>query len=77
MNCYLCGMTVRDLDAHHNGEHLDCPDCGEYTISGVVRRELSAREIDYPRMREDMHRQRQANATSVAHIDSESVIWKA
>lgn len=76
MNCYLCGMTARELGTQDQGEHLDCPDCGEYTISGVVRRELGTRRIDYALMREDMHRQRQANATSVAHIDSESVIWK-
>lgn len=75
MNCYLCGQAARELGADQDGQHIACPDCGEYAISSIVRRELGKRSIDRGPMREDMHRQRQSNATLVAHINSETVIW--
>ena len=76
MNCYVCGQPARQLGTDHDGEHIACPECGEYTISNAVRRELGERMIDAGRLREDLHRQRQSNATLVAHINSETVVWR-
>ncbi|EJL03545.1 hypothetical protein PflQ2_1762 [Pseudomonas fluorescens Q2-87] len=40
-------------------------------------KELGAKQIDYLKMREDLHRQRQDNATSIAEINTETAIWRA
>lgn len=76
MNCYLCGLEAKELQSDGHGQHVDCPDCGDYVISNLVKRELGGRQIDYVRLRGDMHRQRQVNATSTAQINTETVIWK-
>lgn len=75
MNCYLCKMEARDCGTDTDGRHVDCPDCGEYVISNIVIRQLATRSLDFPHMRADMHMQRQADATSVAMINSETAIW--
>lgn len=75
MNCYLCKMEARDLGTDTDGQHVDCPDCGEYVISRIVIRQLGTQALDFAHMREDMHMQRQADATRVATINSETAIW--
>jgi hypothetical protein len=36
---------------------------------------LASRTFNYPKMRDDLHRQRQFNATSVAEINTQTAIW--
>ncbi|MCL6701202.1 hypothetical protein [Pseudomonas sp. T1.Ur] len=75
MKCYLCGLEAKQSEADQSGELVDCGDCGTYKISSLVLKELATKKFDYPKMRDDLHRQRQFNATSVAEINTESVIW--
>lgn len=75
MKCYLCGLEAQQSEEDQGGELVNCPDCGSYKISGLVLKELGARKFNYPKMRDDLHRQRQFNATSVAEINTETAIW--
>ncbi|WP_434703007.1 hypothetical protein J3P85_19095 [Pseudomonas sp. Z1-12] len=75
MNCYLCGLEAQQSEEGQKGELVNCADCGTYTISGLVLKELGTRKLNYPKMRDDLHRQRQFNATSVAEINTETAIW--
>jgi hypothetical protein len=75
MYCYLCGLEAQQYKQEQGGELVDCSDCGTYTISGLVLKELGAKKFNYPEMRDDLHRQRQFNATSVAEINTETAIW--
>jgi hypothetical protein len=68
-------MEARDCGTDTDGQHVDCPDCGEYVISRIVIRQLGAQSLDYAYMREHMHMQRQSDATAVATINSETAIW--
>ncbi|MBV4455492.1 MULTISPECIES: hypothetical protein [Pseudomonas] len=77
MNCYLCGLQAQ---AQQSGEDqgtelVDCSDCGTYRISSSVLKMLASRTFNYPKMRDDLHRQRQFNATSVAEINTQTAIW--
>jgi hypothetical protein len=74
MNCYLCGLEAR-LEQAEDGELVDCSDCGTYRISGLVLKALNVKKFNYSEMRDDLHRQRQFNATSVAEINTETAIW--
>jgi len=74
MKCYLCGTEARSEQAK-GGELVTCDDCGIYQISGLVLKELGAKKFDYSKMRDDLHRQRQFNATLVAEINTETAIW--
>jgi predicted RNA-binding Zn-ribbon protein involved in translation (DUF1610 family) len=75
MNCYLCRMEAHDCGSDTDGQHVNCPDCGEYVISRIVIRQLGTQSLDYAEMREHMHMQRQSDATLVATINSETAIW--
>ena len=75
MNCYLCGLESQKRHTTPDGERVVCRDCGEYDISSVVLRELKGRPLNFSKMRDDLHRQRQYNATAVAEINSETAIW--
>ncbi|WP_152632708.1 MULTISPECIES: hypothetical protein [Pseudomonas] len=77
MKCYLCGLEGQEAEPMSGGELVSCQDCGVYRISGLVLKELGAKQIDYLKMREDLHRQRQDNATSIAEINTETAIWRA
>ena len=74
MNCYLCGLQARS-ERDQDGELVDCSDCGTYRISSLVLKELRGKKFNYSEMRDDLHRQRQFNATSVAEINTETAIW--
>ena len=74
MNCYLCGLEARS-EQDGGGELVDCSDCGTYSISALVLKELRGKKFNYSEMRDDLHRQRQFNATSVAEINTETAIW--
>ncbi|WP_426113480.1 hypothetical protein [Pseudomonas sp. DSP3-2-2] len=74
MNCYLCGLEAQS-EQYEGGELVDCSDCGTYRISGLVLKELRGKKFNYSEMRDDLHRQRQFNATSVAEINTETAIW--
>lgn len=75
MNCYLCGLEAKQAQRNQDDELIDCPDCGTYRISALVLKELEGKKFNYPKMRDDMHRQRQFNATSIAEINTETAIW--
>ncbi|SEI43569.1 hypothetical protein SAMN03159495_0215 [Pseudomonas sp. NFR16] len=74
MKCYLCGLDAQQ-DMSPMGKLVTCRDCGTYKISEIVLRELGSRKLNFSKMRDDLHRQRQYNATSVAEINSETAIW--
>lgn len=75
MNCYVCGMGAKE-SGEGQGEHLvDCSDCGTYRISSLVLKELETKKLEFSKMRDDLHRQRQFNATSVAEVNTETAIW--
>lgn len=75
MNCYVCGQEAQQATHDQGGEVVTCADCGVYAISGLVLKELGTKKFNYPKMRDDLHRQRQFNATSVAEINTETAIW--
>lgn len=75
MKCYLCGIQAQKTDEAHGGQLVDCSDCGVYRVSGLVLKELGAKRFNFTEMRDDLHRQRQFNATSVAEINTETAIW--
>lgn len=75
MKCYLCGLDAQKTDEAHGGQLVDCSDCGIYRVSGLVLKELGAKKFNFAMMRDDLHRQRQFNATSVAEINTETAIW--
>ena len=75
MNCYLCGLESQKNERFERGELITCRDCGAYRISGAVLRELGPRLLNLERMRKDLHRQRQENATHLAEINTETAIW--
>jgi hypothetical protein len=75
MNCYLCGLEAQQSEQDQGGKLVVCSDCGTYKISGLVLKELGAKKFNYSEMRDDLHRQRQFNATSVAEINTETAIW--
>ncbi|WP_434562412.1 hypothetical protein J3P95_09425 [Pseudomonas sp. Z5-35] len=75
MKCYLCGLEAQQCEEDQGGERVDCADCGTYKISSLVLKELGTKNFNYPKMRDDLHRQRQFNATSVAEINTETAIW--
>jgi ribosome-binding protein aMBF1 (putative translation factor) len=75
MNCYLCGLEAEQRETTQSGQVVVCRDCGEYMISDVVLRQLESRPLDFSKMRDDLHRQRQYNADSLAQINSETAIW--
>jgi len=75
INCYLCGTDAEVVRADEQGQQVSCVECGEYVISNIVVRELQHKSLDFPAMRDDLHRQRQYNATVIARIDSESAKW--
>ncbi|MCF4997378.1 hypothetical protein GIW70_22275 [Pseudomonas syringae] len=75
MNCYLCGLKGQQSENYQDGELVSCSDCGTYKISNLVLKELKTRAFDFSKMRDDLHRQRQFNATSVAQINTETAIW--
>lgn len=74
MNCYLCGTQARSKQ-DSGGELVTCSACGMYKISVLVLKELGAKKFNYSKMRDDLHRQRQFNATLVAEINTETAIW--
>lgn len=75
MNCYLCGLDARRSDEGQGSQLVDCADCGTYRISSLVLKELQTKTFEFSKMRDDLHRQRQFNATSVAEINTETAIW--
>jgi hypothetical protein len=75
MKCYLCGLEAQKADEPQGGELVDCSDCGIYRVSGLVLKELGAKRFNFAMMRDDLHRQRQFNATLVAEINTETAIW--
>jgi hypothetical protein len=75
MKCYLCGLQVQQQERHEGGEEVTCRDCGVYRISAAILRSLGPRQLNFAKMREDLHRQRQANAALVADVNSETAIW--
>ncbi|TDV51150.1 hypothetical protein EC919_10622 [Pseudomonas graminis] len=75
MNCYLCAIEAQQRESTQGGKVVVCRDCGEYLISDVVIRQLPSKPLNFSRMREDLHRQRQSNATSMAQINSETAVW--
>ncbi|MDQ0740771.1 putative Zn finger protein [Pseudomonas sp. W4I3] len=75
MNCYLCGLEAKQSDEGQSTKLVDCSDCGTYRISSLVLKELETRNFEFSKMRDDLHRQRQFNATSVAEINTETAIW--
>ncbi|WP_411380062.1 hypothetical protein [Pseudomonas sp. MPB26] len=75
MNCYLCGLQAKQSEEDQGSELVDCSDCGTYKISSIVLRELGSKTFNYPKMRDDLHRQRQFNATAVAEINTQTAIW--
>ena len=75
MKCFLCGMEAEEIEPSEDGKHVQCPDCGSYVISNRVLHELSSRRFDFSKMRDDLHRQRQFNATSTAQINTETAVW--
>lgn len=75
MNCYLCEREAELRESTQSGQVMVCRDCGEYLISNVVLREIKSRPLNFSKMRDDLHRQRQYNATSLAQINSETAIW--
>ena len=75
MNCYLCDLEAEQRESTQSGQVVVCRDCGEYLISDVVLRQLASKPLDFSGMREDLQRQRQSNATSMAQINSETAVW--
>ncbi|WP_300629913.1 hypothetical protein [Pseudomonas sp.] len=75
MNCYLCGLEAKQSEDGERGELVDCSDCGTYRISRLVLKELETKTFEFSKMRDDLHRQRQYNATLVAEINTETAIW--
>ncbi|MCF7531982.1 hypothetical protein [Pseudomonas petrae] len=75
MNCYLCQAEADQREPTQGGQVVVCRDCGEYLISDVVLRQLPSKPLNFSKMREDLHRQRQSNATSRAQINSETAVW--
>jgi len=75
MKCYLCGLEAQKTDEAHGSQLVDCADCGIYRVSGLVLKELGAKGFNFAKMRDDLHRQRQFNATLVAEINTETAIW--
>jgi hypothetical protein len=75
MNCYICGLEEQHSEAFDDGELVSCRDCGVYRITRLVLKELGPRALSLSKMPEELHRQRQCNATSVAEINTETVIW--
>jgi DNA-directed RNA polymerase subunit RPC12/RpoP len=75
MKCYLCELQAQQSEADQGEKLIDCPDCGTYKISNLVLKELTSKKLDYPKMRDELHRQRQFNATSLAEINTETAIW--
>lgn len=75
MKCYLCGLEAQKTDEAQGGQLVDCSDCGIYRVSGLVLKELGAKRFNFTKMRDDLHRQRQFNATLVAEINTETAIW--
>ncbi|AZE90268.1 hypothetical protein C4J97_3575 [Pseudomonas orientalis] len=75
MNCYLCGMEAKQSGEGQGDRLVDCSDCGTYRISSLVLKELETKKFEFSKMRDDLHRQRQFNATSVAEINTETAIW--
>jgi hypothetical protein len=75
MNCYLCRLEAQQSEPTDDGKLVTCRDCGVYRITKLALKELGPRALNLSKMREDLHRQRQYNATSVAEINTETVIW--
>lgn len=75
MNCYLCGIEAQQSEQIEDGELVTCRDCGVYRITRLVLKELGPRSLSFSKMRDDLHRQRQYNSTSVAEINTETAIW--
>ncbi|MBV4484971.1 hypothetical protein HU727_005155 [Pseudomonas sp. SWRI153] len=75
MKCYLCGLDAQKTDEANGGQLIECSDCGTYRVSGLVLKELEVKAFNFPKMRDDLHRQRQFNATLVAEINTETAIW--
>jgi len=75
MKCYLCALEAQKTDEAHGSQLVDCADCGIYRVSGLVLKELGAKGFNFAKMRDDLHRQRQFNATLVAEINTETAIW--
>ena len=75
MNCYLCQTEAEQRESTQSGQVVVCRDCGDYLISDVVLRQLESRPLNFSKMRDDLHRQRQYNATSMAQVNSETAIW--
>jgi len=74
MQCYLCGLDAQN-ELSPMGELVTCRDCGTFKVSGIVLRKLRSRKLNFSKTRDDLHRQRQYNATTVAEINSETAIW--
>ncbi|MBD8598789.1 hypothetical protein [Pseudomonas sp. CFBP 8772] len=75
MNCYLCGIEAEQRESAQGGKVVICRDCGGYVISDVVLRQLASKPLNFSKMREDLHHQRQSNATSMAQINSDTAVW--
>ncbi len=46
LNCLICKASAKELTPEKEGVHLDCPECGQYTVSGSMVRMFDVRELD-------------------------------
>jgi predicted RNA-binding Zn-ribbon protein involved in translation (DUF1610 family) len=75
MQCFLCKLEAKGSESADSVE-VNCPDCGQYQISHLVIKQLATRQLEYSKMRDDLHRQRQFNNTLMAEINTQTAIWE-
>lgn len=76
MRCYICEKQAVEAPRAGDGENIDCPECGEYAISGtavaMLRRDV--RVFNLARSREWLAEER-AQGQQRPLINSANNLW--
>jgi hypothetical protein len=75
MWCLNCSEDARCIESGMDGVELICPECGHFSVSGIVMRERKERRFDVEQTKLWLHREREINPDRCPVINSSNVIW--